>query len=47
MADPGTHPHSPAASLTCREADILRLLAQGRSNKEIAAQLGLSASVTT
>jgi DNA-binding NarL/FixJ family response regulator len=32
----------PHASLTEREADILRLIAQGRSNKEIAARLHLT-----
>ena len=29
------------ASLTARELDVLRLLGQGRANKEIAAELGL------
>ena len=32
----------PAASLSDREADVLRLIAQGHSNKEIAGQLSLS-----
>jgi DNA-binding NarL/FixJ family response regulator len=31
----------PAQELTARELDVLRLLGQGRANKEIAAQLGL------
>jgi DNA-binding NarL/FixJ family response regulator len=32
----------PEAELSERETDVLRLIAQGYSNKEIAAQLGLS-----
>jgi DNA-binding NarL/FixJ family response regulator len=35
-------PTLPHASLTEREADILRLIAEGRSNKEIAAALHLT-----
>jgi two-component system response regulator NreC len=33
---------APAAELSEREADVIRLIAQGYSNKEIATQLGLS-----
>jgi DNA-binding NarL/FixJ family response regulator len=33
---------APAAELTLRETDILRLLSEGLSNKEIAARLGIS-----
>ena len=35
-------PAGTAPSLTPRELDIVRLLAQGKSNKEVAASLGLS-----
>jgi DNA-binding NarL/FixJ family response regulator len=34
-------PASPVAGLTPRESDVLRLLAAGRSNKEIGRELGL------
>jgi two-component system response regulator NreC len=37
-----TQSTTPAAALSEREADVVRLIAQGYSNKEIAAQLGLS-----
>jgi DNA-binding NarL/FixJ family response regulator len=33
---------SPTAELTSRELDVLRLIGGGRSNKEIAAELGIS-----
>ena len=36
------HPEHPLSELTEREADILRLLAQGDSNQEIAESLGVS-----
>ncbi len=36
------HPVDPAASLTPRQREVLQLLAEGRSAKEIAATLGIS-----
>ncbi len=35
-------PHRPGSNLTPRELEIVALLAQGKSNKEVAASLGLS-----
>ncbi len=35
-------PHDMLDRLTCRDVEVLRLLADGASNREIAAQLGLS-----
>jgi NarL family two-component system response regulator LiaR len=41
LAHPPKEPLTPDP-LTGRELDILRLVAQGKSNKEIAAQLGIA-----
>jgi DNA-binding CsgD family transcriptional regulator len=38
----GQHPGTPALSLTSREYEVLRLVAAGRSNREIAAALFIS-----
>jgi DNA-binding NarL/FixJ family response regulator len=40
---PGGRPGAPVPTLTDREAEVLRLIASGYGNKEIAGRLGLSA----
>jgi len=37
-----TPPDDPAAKMTARELEVLRLIGAGRANKEIAAELGIS-----
>ena len=39
MAEVTTPRRDPAAELTAREMEVLRLIAQGRSNADIAAEL--------
>lgn len=43
LSDPHAYPGGAAVELTRRQTDIVRLLAEGRSTKRIAAALGLSA----
>ncbi len=40
--DSGENPNNSAGNLTSREREILQLLAEGRANKEIAAQIAVS-----
>jgi two-component system, NarL family, response regulator NreC len=42
LGRPGRRDAAPAGAITERESDVLRLIASGYSNKEIAAQLSLS-----
>ena len=43
IADPGPQITSPASLLTLRELQVVRLVADGRSNKDIAGRLSISA----
>jgi DNA-binding NarL/FixJ family response regulator len=38
----GAPPDDPAAAMTARELDVLRVVGSGKANKEIAAELGIS-----
>src|SRR5262249_17572370 len=42
LSEPGAAVPAAVASLTAREIDVLRKLARGMTNKEIAAALGIS-----
>ena len=42
VAEPAASPRTSGAALTPREIEILNLLAEGKSNKQIAAELGIS-----
>ena len=42
LGKPGTRESRPAATSSARESEVLRLIASGYSNKEIAARLSLS-----
>ena len=43
VGERGRPPAAPPAGLTAREVEVLRLLARGRTNKQAAAELGISA----
>jgi len=42
-----TDPESPIPQLTTRELEVLQLIVHGKSNREIAALLGLSANTVS
>jgi len=47
LAEPLTPPSAPPAGLTEREAEVLALVAQGLTNREIGERLGISAKTVT